>query len=43
MKTTFLCLCAALAAALVIIGCRGEPRLTIAFTGDDRGWVVPSG
>jgi hypothetical protein len=24
-------------------GCREEARLTILFTGDDRGWVVPVG
>jgi hypothetical protein len=24
-------------------GCREEARLTILFTGDDRGWIVPAG
>jgi hypothetical protein len=43
MKTTILRLLPALAAALLVIGCRGEARLTIAFTGDERGWIVPAG
>jgi hypothetical protein len=43
MKITLLRLFPALVAALVLIGCRGEPRITIVFTGDERGWVVPSG
>ena len=29
--------------ALAAAGCREEARLTILFTGDDRGWIVPSG
>ncbi|HEY5133444.1 MAG TPA: hypothetical protein VII85_07150 [Candidatus Krumholzibacteriaceae bacterium] len=43
MKLTLLRLFPVLAAALVLIGCRGEARLTIVFTGDERGWVVPAG
>jgi len=43
MKTTLLRLFPALLTALVVIGCRGEARLTIVFTGDERGWVVPAG
>ncbi|HVO77216.1 MAG TPA: hypothetical protein VMT60_04455 [Candidatus Bathyarchaeia archaeon] len=42
MKNALLRLLPALL-ALVLVGCRGEGRLTILFSGDDRGWIVPSG
>ncbi len=29
--------------ALGASGCREEARLTILFTGDERGWIVPAG
>jgi hypothetical protein len=38
-------LCSILAAliALATAGCREEARLTVLFSGDDRGWIVPAG
>ncbi|MFA4948476.1 MAG: hypothetical protein WC674_08230 [Candidatus Krumholzibacteriia bacterium] len=29
--------------ALAVAGCREEARLTILFSGDERGWIVPAG
>ena len=29
--------------ALVLVGCRGETRITVLFTGDERGWIIPAG
>ena len=29
--------------ALAAAGCREEARLTILFTGEERGWIVPAG
>jgi hypothetical protein len=29
--------------ALATAGCREESRLTMLFTGDERGWIVPAG
>lgn len=29
--------------ALAVAGCREESRLTVLFTGDERGWIVPAG
>ena len=29
--------------ALAVAGCREEARLTVLFTGDERGWVFPRG
>ena len=29
--------------ALAAAGCREEARVTILFTGDERGWIVPAG
>jgi hypothetical protein len=43
MKIMLLRLLPTLFAALALVGCRGEGRLTIVFTGDERGWVVPAG
>ncbi len=38
--TSLLCAAALLAA---LPGCRDERFVTVLFTGDDRGWVVPAG
>ena len=37
------CFVAAALIALTAVGCREEARLTILFTGDERGWIVPAG
>jgi len=29
--------------ALAAAGCREETGLTVLFTGDERGWIVPAG
>jgi hypothetical protein len=42
MKIAVCFLIAALAAA-ALFGCRDVTRLTILFTGDERGWIVPAG
>jgi hypothetical protein len=42
MKRIVLFVVAALI-ALAAAGCREEARLTILFSGDERGWIVPAG
>jgi hypothetical protein len=37
------CLVLAGIIALAAAGCRDEARLTILFTGDERGFIVPAG
>ncbi len=34
---------AVLCAAALLAGCDEERFVTVLFTGDDRGWVVPAG
>jgi acetylornithine deacetylase/succinyl-diaminopimelate desuccinylase-like protein len=38
-----LCSILAVLIALAAAGCREEARLTILFSGDERGWIVPAG
>jgi hypothetical protein len=42
MKNISCCILAGLI-AFAGAGCREEARVTILFTGDERGWIVPAG
>jgi hypothetical protein len=42
MKFAMHCLVSALI-ALAMLGCRQEKRITILFSGDERGWIIPAG
>jgi len=37
------CLVTAALIALAAAGCREGAHMTILFTGDERGWIVPAG